>query len=360
MEMSFIEIKDILQLMEELFTSLVETVKPDMRLIKPFPHLSYEEAMERYGTDKPDIRFGLEIRDISDIATSTEFQVFRAAINYGGKVKGICVPGCGHYTRHQLDELINLAKSFGAQGLTTMAFPGGAITLDEVKSAAAKYLTPHQLEEIASRFEAKPGDLLLIVVDKLEVVNRTLDELRREMAQRLNLAEANLLAFAFVVDFPLVEWNETTNHWVTMHHPFTAPRGEDVSLLDTEPAKVYGQHYDVVCNGCELGSGSIRIHNRQLQEKIFSLLGYSKEETGSRFEGLLEALEYGAPPHGGIAIGLDRLVMLFAGERSIREVIAFPKNQNAVDVMLDSPSYVDKHQLDELNLKLKHEILRSQ
>jgi aspartyl-tRNA synthetase len=360
MEMSFIEIKDILQLMEELFTSLVETVKPDMRLIKPFPHLSYREAMERYGTDKPDIRFGLEIRDISDIATNTEFQVFRAAVDYGGKVKGICVPGCGHYTRHQLDELINLAKSFGAQGLTTMAFPGGTITLDEVKSAAAKYLTPRQLEEIAGRFEAKPGDLLLIVVDKPEVVNRTLDELRREMAQRLNLADANLLAFAFVVDFPLLEWNETTNHWETMHHPFTAPRGEDVSLLDTEPAKVYGQHYDVVCNGCELGSGSIRIHNRQLQEKMFGILGYSKEETGSRFAGLLEALEYGAPPHGGIAIGLDRLVMLFAGERSIREVIAFPKNQNAVDMMLDSPSYVDKHQLDELNLKLKHEILRSQ
>jgi len=360
MEMSFIEIKDILQLMEELFTLLVETVKPDMRLLKPFPWLSYREAMERYGTDKPDIRFGLEIRDISDIATNTDFQVFRAAIDYGGKVKGICVPACGHYTRHQLDELINLAKSFGAQGLTTMAFPGETMTLDKVKSAAAKYLTPGQLEEIAGRFDAKPGDLLLIVVDKLEVVNRTLDELRREMAQRLNLADADLLAFAFVVDFPLVEWNETTNYWETMHHPFTAPRGEDMWLLDKEPAKVYGQHYDVVCNGCELGSGSIRIHNRQLQEKIFSLLGYSKEETGSRFEGLLEALEYGAPPHGGIAIGLDRLVMLFAGERSIREVIAFPKNQNAVDMMLDSPSYVDKHQLDELNLKLKHEILRSQ
>jgi aspartyl-tRNA synthetase len=215
------------------------------------------------------------------------------------------------------------------------------------------------LEEIAARFEAQPGDLLLIVADKLEVVNKTLDELRRQMADRLNLADAKLLAFAFIVDFPFLERNEAENRWEPMHHPFTAPRWEDMSLLDTEPAKVYGQHYDVVCNGCELGSGSIRIHNRQLQEKIFGLLGYSKEETASRFEGLLEALEYGAPPHGGIAIGLDRLVMLFAGERSIREVIAFPKNQNAVDVMLDSPSCVDKRQLDELNLKLKHEILRS-
>jgi len=214
------------------------------------------------------------------------------------------------------------------------------------------------LGDIATRFEAKSGDLLLLVADKSELVNKTLDELRREMAKRLNLAEANLLAFSFVVDFPLLEWSETTNRWEAMHHPFTAPRQEDIALLDTQPAKVYARHYDVVCNGCELGSGSIRIHQRRLQEKLFKLLGYSEKEMQQRFGPFLRALEYGAPPHGGIAIGLDRLVMLLTGEQTIREVIAFPKNQNAVDLMFDTPSYVDKNQLDELNLKLKHEILK--
>ena len=360
MEMSFIELEDILKLMEELFSSLVKTVKPDMRLLQPFPYLSYEEAMEKYGTDKPDIRFGLELKDISDIAADTDFQVFRSALDKNGKVKGICVPVCGHYTRHQLNELTDLAKEYGAHGLMTIAFAGETITPDNIKSAAAKYLTTGQLQEIAARFEAKPGDLVLIVADKQEVINKTLDGLRREMAQRLNLADDNLLAFTFIVDFPFLERNDAENRWEPMHHPFTAPRWEDVSLLDTEPAQVNGQHYDVVCNGCELGSGSIRIHSRQLQERIFGLLGYSKEDMESRFGGFLEALEYGAPPHGGIAIGLDRLVMLLVREWSIREVIAFPKNQNAVDVMLDSPAYVNEQQLDELNLKLKHGVLRTE
>ena len=357
LEVSFVEEKDILQLTEELFISLVETVKPEMRVLQPFPRFSYKEAMAHYGTDKPDVRFSLELKDISDIAAQTDFAVFRSAIDNGGEVKGICVPGCAHYSRHELDGLINLARSCGAQGLITMAFMGESVTLDTVKSAAARHLTQAQLEDIAARFKAKPDDLVLIVADKFEVLCKTLDELRREMARRLNLADSNLLAFNFVVDFPLFEWSETTNHWESMHHPFTAPREEDAPLLDTEPAKVQARHYDVVCNGCELGSGSIRIHHRQLQEKIFRLLGYNEEQLEQRFGHFLRALEYGAPPHGGIAIGLDRLAMLLAGEQTIREVIAFPKNQNAVDLMFDTPSCVDNKQLDELNLKLKHEII---
>ena len=362
LEVSFVEEEDILQLMEGLFTSLVETVKPEMQLIKPFPRFSYKETVKKYGTDKPDVRFSLELKDITDIAAQTDFAVFRSAINNQGKVKGICLPGCAHYSRHQLNELTNLARGHGAEGLITLALPPesyqlSAISSDKVKSAAARHLTQAQLENIAAKFEAKSGDLLLIVADKAGVVNKALDALRCEMARRLNLAEANLLAFTFVVDFPLLEWSEAANRWEPMHHPFTALREEDIPLLDTEPARVQSRHYDVVCNGCELGSGSIRIHNRQLQEKIFQLLGYSKEEIEERFGHFLRALEYGAPPHGGIAIGIDRLAMLLAGEQTIREVIAFPKNQNAVDLMFDTPSYVDKNQLDELNLKLKHEII---
>lgn len=364
LEMSFVEQEDILQLTEALFTSLMETIMPGKQVLKPFPRITYKEAMERYGSDKPDVRFGLELKDISDIASQTSFDVFRSTISDNGRVKGICIPGCAHYTRHQLDELANLAKSSGSKGLTTIAFTDDSrqpttISLDNVKSAVAKYLTQIQLESMASKFGAKPGDLLLIIADKAEVVNKTLGQLRCEMAQRLDLTDAELLAFTFIVDFPLLQWNETTNRWEAMHHPFTSPIEKDMPLLDAEPSKVRACNYDLVCNGYELGSGSIRIHQRQLQEKVFELLGYSKEEMESRFGPLLGALEYGAPPHGGIAIGLDRLAMLLAGEQTIREVIAFPKNQNAVDLTFDAPSYVDDEQLDELNLKLKREILRS-
>jgi aspartyl-tRNA synthetase len=360
-EMSFVDEEDILSLLEELFTSLVETVKPEMHMLKPFPRLSYAETMERYGTDKPDIRFGLELRDLSTIVAESDFAVFRSAIQGGGKVKGICLPGCADYSHKQLEELTELAKSCGAKGLITLALPAGSfdkleqLTPDKVKSVAAKYLTAEQLKEIVRRFEAKPGDLMLIAAGEHKMVDKVLDELRREMGHRLGLTDPNLLAFVFVVDYPLLDWNEETGRWEPMHHPFTAPREDDVPLLDTDPSKVRARHYDIVCNSYELSSGSIRIHTRQLQEKIFCLLGYSNEEIEARFGHLLEAFDYGAPPHGGIAPGIDRVVMLLAGAENIREVIAFPKNQSAIDVMSDSPSPVSQAQLDELHLKLQDE-----
>jgi len=360
LEMSFIDEEDILNLIEGLFISMVETIKPGMRLIKPFPRLSYAEAMEHYGTDKPDLRFALEIGDLSDIAAQSSSSIFRSVIAEGGRVKGIGVPGAAAYSRQQLDELNRLVQGLGAKGLTTIALGTSAASLDDltmemVRSVAAKFLTLEQVKEIAMRLEAKVGDLLLIVAGKPELVDVVLGELRREMGHRLKLADSNSLVFAFIRNFPLLRRSEKTGRWESEHHPFTAPWDEDMPLLDTTPEKVRGRHYDFVCNGYEVGGGSLRIHTAELQRKVFRLLGYKDEEIDDQFGHMLEAFEYGAPPHGGIALGLDRLVMLLAGEETIREVIAFPKNQNAADLTFNAPSAVTEEQLAELHLRLRSE-----
>ena len=360
LEMSFVDEEDILNLTEELYTSMIETVKPEMRVIKPFPRLSYADALEHYGTDKPDLRFGLELTDLTDIATQSNFSIFRSTIANGGKVKGICAPGCANYTRSQLGELTKLVQGLGGEGLITISLGTSAgslndLTLEMVKSVAAKFLTLDQIKQMAERLDASMGDLLLIVAGEVKTVNKILGELRQEIGHRLKLAEPNVLAFAFIVDFPLLDWNGETKRWEPMHHPFTAPRDEDMLLLDTAPEKVRGRHYDMVCNGWELAGGSRRIHNSQLQRKIFKLLGYNDKEIKERFGHLLEAFDYGAPPHGGIAPGIDRIVMLLAGEENIREVIAFPKNQSAVDLLFNAPSSVSEEQLAELHLRLRDE-----
>jgi aspartyl-tRNA synthetase len=358
LEMSFVEEEDIINLLEELFTNMVETIKPEMRLNKPFPRLTYAQAMARYGTDKPDLRFGMEIEDLSDIASQSGFAIFSSATGQGGKVKGICAPGCGGYSRHQLNELNELAKGLGAGGLVTISLgissgDIGGLTMEKVKSVAAKFLTVDQIKEMARCLSASMGDLLLIIAGENNMVERVLGELRRQMGQRLGMAAPDTLAFAFIVDFPLLAWNKDNGHWQPMHHPFTAPRDEDVPLLDTAPETAYGRHYDMVLNGCEIAGGSIRIHTSNLQRKVFKLLGYGLKETTQLFGHMLEAFDYGAPPHGGVAAGIDRILMLLAGEETIREVIPFPKTQNAVDLLFDAPSPVTEEQLGDLHLCLR-------
>ena len=360
LEMSFVEEEDILSLFEELFVSMVEAVRPGMRVIRPFPRIRYVDAMERYGTDKPDLRFGLEIADLTDIAAETEFAIFRSVVADGGKVKGITAPGCAGYSRSQLDELSKLVRSLGAGGVVTIALvdPGGSLedlTLDKVKSVAAKFLALDQIKQIASRLGATPGDLLLIIAGDGDMVSTALGELRQEMGRRLELADPNLLAFACVIDFPLLHRDKKLERWESEHHPFTAPRDEDMSLLGSSPEKVRGRHYDIVCNGYEIGGGSLRIYQSELQRKVFRLLGYHDDDINQLFGHMLEAFDYGAPPHGGIALGIDRLVMLLAEEKTIREVIAFPKTQEALDLTFNAPSPVTEEQLSQLHLRLREE-----
>jgi len=354
LEMSFVDEEDILRLMEELFIALVKNIRPDIKITQPFPHISYAEAMKDYGTDKPDIRFGMKFQDLTDIFVKTEFSIFRKAIDSGGKVTGICAPGCASYSRKQLDELNKFVVSLGGGGVVTIAL-GSSLKLDDAKSVVTRFLSAEQLKQMAQLFGAKAGDLLLIIAGKPKQVDNILSELRLEMGRRLKLADPKLFSFAFVRHFPLLRWDDEVGRWEAEHHPFTAPWEEDASLLESAPEKVRGKHYDIVCNGYEIGGGSIRIHQSELQRKIFRLSGYSDKEIDERFGHMLEAFQYGAPPHGGIAIGLDRIIMLLAGEETIREVIAFPKNQAAVDLTFDAPSSVSQQQLKELHLRLREE-----
>ncbi len=359
-EMSFVDEEDILSLMEELFTGMVEKVALGKRIIKPFPRINYKDALEKYGSDKPDLRFGMEMRDVTDVAGQSEFTVFKRVVADGGKVKGICAQGCAAYTRNQLEELNKFVQGYGAGGLLTFALGSGtgdisSLTAESVKSVAAKYMTLDQIKEMASRFDAKLGDLILVVAGKPKVVDKALGELRREMGQRLKLADPNLLAFAFIVNFPLFAWNEETKRWDSEHHPFVWPWPEDVPILESSPEKVRAHCYDIVCNGFELASGSIRIHHPELQRRIFRFLGYNDTEIEEKFGGFLGAFEYGAPPHGGIAPGIDRIVMILAGEQTIRDVIAFPKNQSAMDTMLEAPSPVREEQLKELHIRVRED-----
>ena len=357
LEMSFVDEDDVLGLTEALFTGLVETVTPEKGLTKPFPRLTYAEAMRRYGTDKPDLRFGLQLEALTDVVKDSGFKVFQSVVASGGTVKGLRAPGSSGYSRRQLDELTEFARDRGAKGLVTIALEGapdseGRWEAGNVKSAVTRHLSEEELNGIIHGLKAETGDLLMIVAGDEKSTNAALSALRNKIGQRLGLADPEELAFMFVVDFPLVEWNDDQGRWDATHHPFTSPREEDLGLMDTDPGKVRARCYDMVCNGQEVASGSIRIHDRGLQQKVFKLLAYDEDEAQARFGHLLEAFEYGAPPHGGIAPGIDRLVAILAGEESIREVIAFPKNQSAIDVMTSAPAPVSLQQLKDLHLRV--------
>lgn len=357
LEMSFVEQEDVLQLTEELYTGMVEKLTPHKKLIKPFPRLPYNEVMARYGSDKPDLRFGLEMTDVTDLAGETEFRVFLTTIEQGGIVKGFVAPGQGHYTGSDMRRLEETARVFGAAGMSHVRLQGEGSPAELVQE---NYLLSPGLRmpvewsrRLAERMKADGGDLIVLMAGPPHRVNLYLSAMRDHFGQQLGLADEDTLSFAFVTGFPMFEWDEARNRWDSSHHPFTSPADGLENLLDGKDlGGIESKAYDLVCNGSELASGSIRIHRRELQEKVFAVLGYSRQQVEERFGHILEAFEYGAPPHGGIAPGIDRLVTILAGAESIRDVIAFPKTQSGTDLLFGAPSPVEAEQLQNLALRI--------
>lgn len=344
-ELSYVNCEDIFVLAEKMVTLIFrEILGAELRY--PYPRLTYQEAMERFGTDKPDLRFDMELRDLSDIASRCSFKVFRGTVEKGGVVKGICAKGCGSFSRKDLDELTELTREWGAGGLAWLVK-----TKEGWKSPIAKFFSKEELETIGSRLQVENGDLLLFVADQWSNATNILGRLRLHLAQRVNLIPKNRWCAAWITDFPLFSYEPAEERYVSSHHPFTAPAEKDLVMLDNDPLKVTAQAYDLVLNGTEIAGGSIRIHRRAVQEKVFRLLGLTPEEAWEKFGFLLEAFEYGTPPHGGIAFGFDRLVMLLCGEESIRQVISFPKTASGNCLLTDAPSPVMEKQLKELYIQ---------
>ncbi|NLK96635.1 MAG: aspartate--tRNA ligase [Epulopiscium sp.] len=347
MELSFVQVEDVIDVNERLLQRVFkEAVNVDIPL--PIPRLTYQEAMDRFGSDKPDIRFGLELVNISDIAKDSGFKVFTDAIENGGSVRGINAKGCGNFPRKQIDSLIEVGKTYGAKGIAWIAVNEDG----SLKSSFTKFLSEDTIQAILKAMDAENGDLLLFCADKNSVVYDALGNLRLEVAKRLGLTRKDEYSFVWVTEFPLLEWDEEEQRFAAKHHPFTSPMDEDIELLDTDPGKVRAKAYDICLNGVEIGGGSIRIYQRDVQEKMFAALGFTKEAAYENFGFLMNAFKYGVPPHGGLAYGLDRMVMLMAQEDSIRDVIAFPKVKDASCPMTEAPGTVTEKQLEELGLKI--------
>lgn len=346
-EMSFVRRDDILEMTERLFGAIWrETI--GVELPRPWPRLTYAEALARFGTDKPDMRFGLELVDVTPVVAEAQFKVFANVAKSGGVVKGLCAPGCAEIGRAQIDRLTEFVQEHKAKGLAY--FP---VTESGLEGPIAKFFSEEELANLREAFRAEVGDMIMIVADQAAVANEALDWLRREMADRLDLIEEGSWAPLWVIDFPLFAWNEDEKRWDAEHHPFCMPHDDDLEKLDIDPGRVRAQSYDAVVNGFELASGSIRIHRRDIQEKVFQILQISRDEAERRFGFFLRAFEFGAPPHGGIAPGFDRIVMLLCGEQNIREVIAFPKTQKATDLMSGAPTPADPKHLQELHIRLE-------